>query len=195
MKSKHLEKQIERINDEAEGKKISVIVQMQTDDRIDDYVRATTEAIDMRRAVTSARLLVPPAKRELKVGTKGTITAASAKQLEKSDLIAASVFLASGVSPAADLLVSSGTRALGALMESEWLAKVLGKKAPTKKSAKNQPHTPVHFKLSGSAVLEVSKDELTALANSVQNIADIFPNRAVRVPPVAKSTELPPVVV
>jgi subtilisin family serine protease len=48
--------------------------------------------------------------------------------------------------------------------------------------------------MSGSAVLELSRDELKELPKQITNIADIFPNRVVKVPPVAKATALPQVV-
>jgi subtilisin family serine protease len=45
----------------------------------------------------------------------------------------------------------------------------------------------------GERIREVSKDDLEAL-KQIPNIADVFPNRLVKIPPVAKSKELPRVV-
>lgn len=195
MSAQHLKNQIERIADEATSPTLSVIVQMETEDKLEEFVRRTTEAIDTRRVVTSARALVPPAKGELKVGAKGTITPATARKLERSDLFSASIFLASALAPMVERTIGEvGAAALKQLMESDWVASALSAKETAKKSTKIKRPEPVHFNLSGSAVLELSKDELKELPMHVSNIADIFPNRDVRLSPVAKAAELPPVV-
>src|SRR5687768_13620650 len=126
MADSHLDRQIEQIVEESEGERLSVIVQMKTEDNIEEHVRATTEAIDMRRAVTSARSLVPPGKQQLKVGTRGTITPATAKKLEQSDLLAASVFLASSMIGPPDW--GLGAQALKGLLNSDWVASLFGSK-------------------------------------------------------------------
>jgi subtilisin family serine protease len=74
------------------------------------------------------------------------------------------------------------------------LAGAIDARRPSKKSAKTKRPEPVHFDLSGSAVLQLTKEELKKLPNEVPSIADIFPNRRVRVPPVAKAAALPAVV-
>jgi subtilisin family serine protease len=202
MSAPHLKQQIERIADEATGPEVSVIVQMETEDDLKDYLRATTDVIDKRRAVTSARELIPPAKDEMRVGSQGAITPAAAKRLEGADPLAAGLFLASqAIKPLAEEgLKTLGLNALRPLIESDWVSTVLTARAPavprkkgTRSSASKRP-TPVHFPLSGSAVMSMTKDELKDLPTKVSNIADIFPNRPVRVPPVAKATSLPKVV-
>src|SRR4051794_9445488 len=59
----HLDKQIERIADEADeaaGERVSVIVQMESHEDLSGYLEATTEAIGQRRSVATARALLPP---------------------------------------------------------------------------------------------------------------------------------------
>lgn len=195
MTTSHLKNQIEQIVDEAEGEILSVIVQMEMDDNLEKYVRGTTEAIDTLRVVTSARDLVPPARQELKVGARGALTPAGAKKLERSDVLSAAIFLASAVAPLVEKAIgTAGAEALNALLQSDWVANAVAGKQTTKKSTKTQRPEPVHFKLSGSAVLELTKDQLKELPSNVLKIADIYPNRRVRVPPVAKATSLPHVV-
>lgn len=188
-----LEKQIEQIADESTSDRLSVIVQMQTSDDLEEYLQATTEAIDMRRAVTSARALIPPSKNRLQLNDDGTITPAARRRLVRSEPLAAVLFLASQVIKplAEEALKSIGLEALNPLLNSEWLMGL-----PSMSSGRTEPQFPVRtqFPLSGSAVLNLSKDELKKLPENVPNIADIFPNRIVKVPPVAKALELPRVV-
>jgi hypothetical protein len=193
MAKDHLTRQIEQIVDEARDDRMSVIVQMQTSDELENYLQAATEAIDSRRAVTSARTLVPPSKQQLKVGVKGMITPAAKRQLQQSDPSSAQVFLATEmIKPLATAgLRKIGLEALVPLIQSDFVVRAIASALPVG-AAKGKG--PSHFPISGSAVLQLSKDELAKLPENVPNIADIFPNRPVRVPPVAKSATLPRVV-
>jgi subtilisin family serine protease len=180
---KYLKDKTERIADEALGRRISVIVQMQTSEEYADFVRAKTEVIDQRRAVTSARDLLPPAKDRLELGPQGKITDKARRSLRRTEPLAANLFLAAEtLTPlAAESLRTRGTSALKPLLESAWV------------KGTRQPQA-VPLVMSGSAVLELSKDELRELPRQIGNIADIFPNRVVKVPPVARATTLPRVV-
>src|SRR3954469_12563019 len=108
MSANHLEKQIEQIADEATSNKLSVIVQMQASDDLEEYLRVTSEAIDMRRAVTSARSLIPLSKSQLRVGASGMITPATKRRLERSDDLSALLFLVSqAIKPLAEEALKS----------------------------------------------------------------------------------------
>jgi subtilisin family serine protease len=202
MARNHLTRQIEQIVDEASDDRLSVIVQMQTSDELESYLQAATEAIGSRRAVTSARKLVPPSKQQLRVGAKGTITPAARRDLQQSDPSAALVFLANEmIRPLATKgLKAIGLAALTPLVQSDFvvraIAAAVARAAPSTAPRGRPAAKPVpnQFPISGSAVLELSKDDLAKLPENVPMIADIFPNRPVRVPPVAKSTTLPRVV-
>lgn len=191
----HLKRQVEQITDEAMGKRISVIVQMQTSDDMAGYLVAATEAIEGRRAVTSARALVPPSKQELRVGARGIFTPTSRRRLRDSDNLAAGLFLASeGIRPGAKTLPRSkqpGVEALRPLLNSDMVNALTAHKSGASTKRRSGP---VHFPLSGSAVLDLSKDELKSLPANVPNIADIYPNRVVKLPPVAKAKALPRIV-
>jgi subtilisin family serine protease len=50
---------------------------------------------------------------------------------------------------------------------------------------------PVSLWSSGSAILSLTKKQLQLLPDEVASVAEIFPNRMVRVPPVSKATQLP----
>ena len=192
MGTDHLGKQIERIAEEASGPQVSVIVQMETAGELEDYIRATAEAVERRRAVTSARSLVPPPREQLRVGAGGGLTPAARKKLERTDALSAAVFLAAEtVKPVAEEgLAAAGAKALRPLLESDWVTGLVAKK-PSRRAESARRPVPVHFPMSGSAVLEMSRDELWQLPQQVPNIADVFPNRVVKVPAVAKAAELP----
>jgi hypothetical protein len=166
MIDKYLKEKSQRIADEATGRRISVIVQMHTSEEIGEFVRATTEVIDRRRAVTSARDLLPPAKDRLELDAGGKMTERARRSLKRNDPLSASLFLATEVlSPLAEEgLRDRGKSALKPLLDSDWV------------KGTTQPK-PVHFEMSGSAVLELSKDELIELPKQIPNIADIFANR------------------
>lgn len=127
MRRTHLDRQVERIADECPGRRVSVIVQMHTSDsELKDFLAQVTEAIDARRAVTSARSLVPPAQDLLRVGSKGRITPTAKRKLEESDATAAPMFLASQV---AKPIASRGLNALGRHALRPLLASGIAKKS------------------------------------------------------------------
>lgn len=198
MREKHLDRQIERIADEAEDSVMSVIVQMEPPDDLGEYLRDSAEAIGKRRTAASARDLLPPARQQLKVGARGQISPAAAKRLEAAGAAGAGPFLASqAIRPRAkEELRELGLNALKPLLESEWVAGLsTGKSSAIRKRAVKpngaERALPVHFPFSASAVLNLTKDQLKHLAKEVQGIADIFPNRPVRLPPVSKATAPP----
>ncbi|MCC6198083.1 MAG: S8 family serine peptidase [Burkholderiales bacterium] len=195
MADKVVQRQIEAIADEAQGSRVSVLVQMQTSFGIKDYVQAAAAMMEARQAVTSARAFVPPARSKLRLTPAGRITAAGKRSLAQSGSSSAPLFLATDrLQPAmtADLR-AKGLAALQPILSSKWVRKACHG-APAAHGRRGRS-VPTHFPLSGSAVLDLTVDQLCELPDQVEGIADVFPNRIVRVPPVAKAEELPPVVV
>ena len=191
---KHLDRQIERINDESHGDRVSVIVQMHSGDDLREFLAATSEAIRQRTSAVSARALIPPARDALHIGAKGKITPAAKKKLESSSSSAARTFLASLAIKVLedDELVEQGLRALRPLLQSNWVrAVVAGAAAAGAYPAQGEP---VHFWSSGSAVLDLTREQLADLPAHVPDVADVYPNRIIRVPPVFRSAALPPAV-
>ena len=195
MTDRIVRRQIEQIADEALTSHVSVLVQMNTSFGIQEYVQAATALVEARQAVTSARAFVPPAKSKLRLSPRGRITASSKRSLAQSGSSSAPLFLATDhMQPAltADLR-AKGLASLAPLLSSKWVRKVC-RRTPAPRG-KQRSTVPVHFPLSGSAVLDLTVDELNELPAQVAGIADVFPNRIVRVPPVAKADELPAAVV
>jgi subtilisin family serine protease len=191
---KHLDRQIEKINDESSDERVSVIVQMNSQDDLGKYLAETSEAIRQRISAVSARALVPPARDTLTTGVGGAITPAAKKKLEHSPSSVSRTFLASlAIKTLEDQeLVDLGLRALKPLLESSWVkALVAGAAAAGTYPARAEP---VHFWSSSSAVLDLTKDQLVELPAHVPGVADVYPNRAIRVPPVYRSASLPPAV-
>jgi subtilisin family serine protease len=194
----HLEQQIERIADElSEDRRTSVIVRMESpDDDLRAYLQATSDVIDSRRSVTSARALVPPKRHALRLTPAGNISSAAKKTLQGLDSPSAAAFLASAaikiIAPAA--LKAVGLGALTPLLESDWVMELVAQYRE-KAEGTSQKSVPTHFWSSSSAVLHLTKDELKELPTKVPNVADIYPNRIVKVPPVFKAQEPPAAVV
>lgn len=195
--NKHLHQQVERIADESRETKVSVIVQMTTDDKEMETVLETgTEAIRRRRVTVAARDLLPaPAETLKRASGKKPTAATKRKLLTTSGQSFASSLARTNLSRAVESTISKvGLKALAPLFSSQWIAELVGKaregqsqRAAQKKTATEIPH----FWSSGSAVLEVPRDDLTTLVDQVPGIADIYPNRRVNVPPVVDVKKLP----
>jgi subtilisin family serine protease len=206
----YMDKRIEQIVEEqkldigtAPGTPLSVIVQMETKDNLEEYLRASVEAIEMRRSVVSTRALVPPRLELLKQSAETGPQALTARgQLRRSRSASAESFLAdvSTASIRGEELEAIGTSALQPLMDSDWVhEKVAKSEERHQRGRKKSPQgagrrTPVGFVASGSAVLEMSRDELRTLPERLPQAVDVYVNRTVKVPPVAKAKELPSVV-
>ena len=195
MKSQ-VDQQIEQIADEATGPRVSVIVQMEApqQENLRDYLEATSQAIDQRGAIITARSLVPPHKDALKTTPKGAFTQKAKEQLQTETAISRASFVASNSVrqvPRAELR-DIGLSALKPLLESDWVYEVQEKSERIEKS--DTTPEPVHFWSSGSAVLELTASELQELPTRVPNVAAVYPNRTVKLPPVFRATSLPGVV-
>jgi subtilisin family serine protease len=169
---------------------------METADDLRGYLEATSEAIDRRRSVANARALLPPPENALHTDAKGKITAASRKKLQHASSNISPTFLATlAIKPLDDeMLKAQGLRSLKPLLDSDWVKGVVANATEAVTGQVPAKPAPIHFWSSGSAVLQLSKTELQELPTKVPGVLDIYPNRAIKVPPVAKSSELPPTV-
>jgi subtilisin family serine protease len=189
--SNHLKQQIEKIIDETSGDICRVIVRMESSDDLVNYIQATRDAINQRRSMVSARDLVPPQRSLLKSNNKGALTDATIRTLsDTASVAAASLIAGSFLSPiAAATLVLMGREALKPLVSSDFVKHLWG---DSKFSADDHSFYPMSsFWSSGSAAMELSRDNLMKLTEKVVNIADIYPNRTMYSPPVFKSQKIP----
>jgi subtilisin family serine protease len=162
-----LSEQIERINDEAQEQRFSVIIQMEPGDSLRDHFDGALQAASARRAIITARDLLDEIGHlvgERRQGTtkRASKRAASAKAKRQTPL---------------DL----GSRSIPGLVKSAW-ARDRGSK-----------RVPIVFNSFGTAVVEVTKGDLNKL-NELSHIGAVFANRTVKRPPISKARALPPVV-
>jgi subtilisin family serine protease len=194
----NLNKKIERIADESTSDQVSVIVQMKPEKNdLNQYLEATSDAIAKRSSIVSARALLPPRKELLKMNTKGVITPASRRRLQQLPSSSTAMLLASLVFDAVvnnEELISSGLNALQPLLQSNFVKTIVAEHNRQRTRKPTNESEPVHFWSSSSAVLDLTKDELKKLPTEVPRIADIYPNRTVKMPPVSKAEDLPRVV-
>jgi len=195
----HLDKQIEYIADTATDDHVSVIVQMESKEDLRGYLESTSEAIGQRRSVATARALIPPPLKQIKTNAEGKFTPAVKRHLTQSNSNIAATFLSSQIIKVmgVKLLGTVGLSSLQPLLDSPWVQGVVARavQAGVEGIVKSKKRfEPIHFATSGSAVLRLTKSELKELPTMVPNVADIYPNRKMRVPPVAKSdpNDLPP---
>ena len=66
-----LKEQLDQIADQTVSGNVSVIVQMDLGKDLRKFLQATSEAINLRRSVVSARALVPPPREKLMASNRG----------------------------------------------------------------------------------------------------------------------------
>lgn len=178
--SNHLLKQAERICDEVEARKFSVIIQTQNDDKdTREVIKAAREALERRNQTISARDLMPPVASVL---NKEKITAPVKRKLAVSgQSIASSIAMTSVSSRKMKDLESAGIESIETVLSIASVRKLI---EPS--GVKKDKSDLVSFWTSGSIVLDVKKkDDLISLAkdsDSVKGISDIFPNRRIETP-------------
>lgn len=193
---KHLRDQVEKIIDEATDPTINVIVQMTTpDEELDDILKTASEAMERRRVTVSARDLLPAPADELEKAKGKKTTAAAKRHLAEWNQSLSTTMAQSSLSDTTPAkLKTIANRVLKPLFTSSFVESIVGgldaiKKA-SEKIQKVSDAMP-HFWSSGSAVMEVKKDQLHRLPEEVPEIADIYPNRVVTVAPVVEIKEDP----
>ena len=189
-----LQTQVERILDEDTGRVHSVIVQMEEpNEQLQLILQASTEALRRRHLTMSARELLPP-KSEL-IREKLELSEHDRRKLrEMSYSMASQIALAAVGTIAIPALRAAGLGALQPLMESAVVQKAIESTIRRSRKKREDKSLPPGFKTSWSsrsAVLKVTRDELSVLAGSVPKISGIFPNGKVTLPPVAEVKNVP----
>ncbi len=183
-----LKKQVERIIDEGVGPSRSVIVQMKSDETTTKKLLDTAgEAIHRRRLSTTARDMLPPKASALTVPESTKRTRVQRRELLEEPMSMTSQFaLAAAAAITMPVLMSTGLAFLKPLIESDFVKDSIRRAMKELKKGKPAPPTIPHFWSSSSAVLKLDKEDLWKLLENVSQIADIYPNRTLRVPPVAE---------
>jgi subtilisin family serine protease len=196
---KHLLEQVERINDEATGERLSVIVQMETGDELTSMLEAATEIIRRRRVTISARDLLPPTAETMEKARGRKATAATRRKISATEQSLSSMIVRRALAPAPiRTLARHGQQALAPLLKSrfaELTTERMARATPTRRRAARSRETVPHFWASAAALLELTRDELRELPEAVPEISEIYLNRTVRVPPVVDVRTLPASVV
>jgi subtilisin family serine protease len=162
-----LSRQIERINDEAQDQRFSVIIQMEPGDSLRRHFDEALRAASARRAIITARDLLDEISRGSSERREGRNMRAS-KRLGKRGATRPT-------------RIDLGSRAIPNLVKSSWVRDRGAKTAP------------IVFNSFGTAVVEVTKGDLDKL-KELNHIGAVFPNRTVKRPPISKAQSLPPAV-
>jgi subtilisin family serine protease len=184
----HLQMQAERICDEAETRRFSIILQTRAEDKSIDYIlKAAREAVERRNQTISARDLMPP---EVSYLSSKKITAAAKRRLSNSaQSFASSMTMNSVAASSMKALKSVGNNSVSRVLKAEAVQKIISQRRD-----KNRSEV-VSFWTSGSLVLEVrKKDDLIHLAGDKQlgkQVSDIYPNRTVEAPTPPNVKKLP----
>ncbi|MCZ6697392.1 MAG: S8 family serine peptidase, partial [Planctomycetota bacterium] len=190
----HLAKQVEQIIDEGKGATRSVIVQMKTDGRETRALLETaSQAVRHRSMLSTPREVLPPAISVLKAPRTGKRGAAKRRELREAEQSMVSQVASRAVkSITQKVLRDAGLGFLEPLISSDLVMEAISRSSRgARKKRKSLKRSVPQFWSSASAVLELSKDHLHKLPREVSKIADIFPNRTLKVPPVVEITSLP----
>ena len=173
-----VQRQVERLVDESSADaEVQVIVQTVTNDRrVTELMRASAASIRTRRSLITARDMVPPRRGDLRAPPENTPDASSSA-FAQTENVARSRNLREAH--------KRGERALEPLLT--W-AQVHGG------GNRRAESSPISFTASGGALLTLTRDELSRLPSEVDNIAAVYRNQTVVLPPRARSTAVPRVV-
>lgn len=204
MNHRHLKHQVEDILDASADRNVEVLVRMRTSTDAADEQMMQSLAQTMRRRVmsTSARELLPvnaamlAERADRPAGRRQQ--ALSAKTFARADrsLTAQAVAWAFQSAVAAGL-EESGLAALRPLVQSDFVRDALARvvdqaSAKSKSKSKSRPASaePLQMWTSSSAVFILSRDDLAKLPEQELDIADIYPNRTLYVPPIVRPAML-----
>lgn len=185
--SHHLLKQAERICDQADGKKVSIILQTRAaDEGLDEILKAAREAIEQRNQTISARDLMPPRAADVR---RKKMTAAAKKTLANSaQSLASAMTRHTGAAPSLKSLEAEGKKSISAAMKNEAMQKLM------ESAGKKAKDASVPFWSSGSLVVEVNKDDLIDAAKDeklAQEVSDVYINRIIDAPTPPEVKRLP----
>lgn len=184
----YLEEQIRQIVDVSPAGRISVIVQTQPDESLVSYLQTSAKTMRERRSFISARELLPPPR--TKVDRPPKSDAAQKSRWQPTAAVQAYRKLDQSLKAES----SAQKDRLQSMISSDWLQSTIPRSKAKGKKASSGVIQPVNFTISGSLVLELTRDQLLHLPKQLPHVAEIFPNRLVRVPSTSKSAKLPAVV-
>lgn len=152
-----------------------VIIQLDASDEVERYLGVSAKIMEQRSALVSARQLLPnPRTKGRKSGESWRVSRAQKAQMSPADLAMFSTTRAQ--------VQKAGTRKTKQVMNEAFVKEIRGKRA----------HEPKMFWSSGSIAMELTREELSDLPSRLPMVADVFPNREVRLPPVSRSTSVRP---
>ena len=187
--------QVDRILDESSAHVHSVIVQM--DEPIAELQRffdATTEALRRRQLTLSPRDLVPVSADVIR--DEGTLSRSKRNKLRTASYATSSQIVLADVAQGITLerLRSAGLHALSSLLASDAVRAAMQSSIRRTRREPRSGELPTGFRQSWSsrsAVLRMTRDELSKLPDSAPNISGVFPNGQVTLPPVADVRTVP----
>src|SRR5687768_1594571 len=154
-----------------------VIIQLDATDELDRYLGVSAQIMEQRSALVSARQLLPNPKTKGRTSGKAwRVTRAQQAQMSPGDLALFSTTRAQ--------VQKTGTQKTKQVMKEAFVKEIRGKRA----------HEPKMFWSSGSIAMELTREELNELPSRLPMVADVFPNREVRLPPVSRSTSARPAI-
>ena len=187
--NKKLNQQVEQILDEGRGNKRQVIIRMGGEgSNMQSFIRTAMDGITKRAQTSSARDLVPgPFKLMTDPPKKSRRRSLKAYDNSLASQIAAQII---------PVVTKQALKTLGLQMLEPLMNSVVVKGAidemltPKKKSKKRKKEIP-KFWINKTLVLNIKKDELRKLPDSVPGIKGIYPNRTLRIPPLVEAQRLP----
>ena len=154
-----------------------VIIQLDASDEVERYLSVSGKIMEQRTALVSARQLLPnPRTAARKTGRDWRVSRAQKAQMTPGDLAMFSTTRAQ--------VQKVGTQKTLQVLKEAFVREIRGKR----------PHEPKMFWSSGSIAMELTREELTELPSRLSMVADVFPNREVRLPPVSRSTTARPAI-
>ena len=175
-----IREQIEQILDEGVGLSRKVIVQVEDTTAFAKVISASSSAIRSRSLATSARELMPPLAQDLR--SKRRSAAMKARLKEQSKSLTSQLAMQGGFETKS--LKSSARSGLKALLGSVDLKDAVARQHSRSRRKKMTPVRALWS--SSSVVLDIGKDDLIPALSGIGNIAGVYPNRTVKVPPVVK---------
>ena len=172
-KSRHLERQVERILDEAPEPQVEVIVQMESDrSKSSRLARAAGEALSRRRLSLTPRDLLPgeyrkritPQEKQETTSTRTLLGRATAETLALAKI------------------QQMGPRPTDSLLQSGIVRAALDRMLRPARRARRTKREPSRFWTSRSMPLRLERDELRRLTEEVDNIKSIHLNRHLSLP-------------
>ncbi len=188
-----MQRQVERILDEDRGRVHSVIVQLrEPEEELRPILEASGEVLHRRQLVASARDLVPPKAELVRKGE--AITSSERRRLRGSpETMTSQVILAGGADVGVGALRREARGAVGRFMRSsaaKGAIQAAGRRSRKPVAESGLPEGFNTFWSSRSVLMKLRTDDLHRLSTDVPDVAAVFPNRTVEVPPIMKVSTL-----